>query len=454
MAVDKRVDQFNLAVVPLALTDIFPVVQGPGTAALQCTLADIRDGALQLPVSNTVFVDESFGSDSTGLAERADLPFLTKAAASIAAAALTPSATKRISISVKNFNSAEGIVLGNFIDWDLNGGSIDLAAGALAAIDDNNIACNSVIYNAHTIQRTTAGTNGHAIRLQNAGSVVTVYANNFNSNLLNTILLTNGTLTTYGTVNTTNGTPIQVQAGILVSNGNIVSTSGGILISAGTATLNGNITNSAGQAITNTGGTITMNGNINASSNAANIVISAGSTILNGNSTNTLGICGTTAGSGNLTVNGNTTSGSNASAHGYQLGSTGRCVFNGDISSSAAGAVAVNNIGAAVGGQIIVNGGTITSTLFVPVINFGSGVLILNSCRVITPAAATEAIRKDFASTLILNSTTLIAGAGANSINSVTAENVHVYGTSVANLAINGNTTILVGTLVVDAAVV
>jgi len=43
MAVDKRVDQFGLATTPLALTDILPIVQGAGTAALQTTLQDIKD---------------------------------------------------------------------------------------------------------------------------------------------------------------------------------------------------------------------------------------------------------------------------------------------------------------------------------------------------------------------------------------------------------------------------
>lgn len=57
MAVDKRVDQFGVATLPLLQTDIFPVVQGAGTAALQCTLADIKLGTnpnyLQTTISLT-----------------------------------------------------------------------------------------------------------------------------------------------------------------------------------------------------------------------------------------------------------------------------------------------------------------------------------------------------------------------------------------------------------------
>jgi len=61
-------------------------------------------------VPNTVYVSTS-GSDTTGTAERLDLPFLTIAAAYTAAVALSPSTSKRISIVLFSGTYAENLTI-------------------------------------------------------------------------------------------------------------------------------------------------------------------------------------------------------------------------------------------------------------------------------------------------------------------------------------------------------
>lgn len=133
-------------------------------------------------VSNTVFVDETYGSNSTGAVERRDLPYLTRPVALAAAEAMlpAPSATRRIMIVVDNIVSTTPLELSNFIDYDLQGGSIVVAAGSSAAIDDNNDACNSIVYNANLIKK-TGGTNVFGLRTQNAATNLTIYAKEITS---------------------------------------------------------------------------------------------------------------------------------------------------------------------------------------------------------------------------------------------------------------------------------
>lgn len=126
-------------------------------------------------VSNTVFVDELYGSNTTGAVERRDLPYATRPVALTAAQGMTPTSIKRITIDVANIVSATPLQTSPFIDYNLNGGSIIVTTGATAALDDLNSACDTVIYQANVIKK-TGGTNIFGLRTQNAGTVLTIHA--------------------------------------------------------------------------------------------------------------------------------------------------------------------------------------------------------------------------------------------------------------------------------------
>jgi hypothetical protein len=135
-------------------------------------------GLTSLPVKNTVFVMKN-GSDTTGLVERFDKPFLTIAAARAAAvAAFTPSATNRILIKVFSGNYAEQIILVDYIDYDLSDITLSqVVSGTL--ITDNGIAVNSIVYVKANLISTFLGlSTGYSINITNSGSNVYVYLNN------------------------------------------------------------------------------------------------------------------------------------------------------------------------------------------------------------------------------------------------------------------------------------
>lgn len=205
-----------------------------------CTTINIPIGPAGPPgsqaalfVSNTVFVDELYGNNSTALVERRDLPFLTKSAALAAATAMTPSLSKRIMISIDNIVSTAPITLTNFIDWDLNGGSIQVVGGGVAAIDDNDVATNSIIYNANILSGTTTS----GIRLQNSGTNLTIHAKLTTSSLTNGLNMTGGLLEIFGRISTTlsSGNAIDKEGGNLILNDvTILAPIGGLSINSTT----------------------------------------------------------------------------------------------------------------------------------------------------------------------------------------------------------------------------
>lgn len=167
-------------------------------------------------VSNTVFVDELYGSNSTGAVERRDLPFFTKTAALAAAIGMSPSSSKRIIISVDNVISSLPITLSNFIDYDLNGGSVSVVGGAVAAVDDNNVACNSIIYNVNKL----AGTTTNGVKIQNAGTNLTIHAKETTSSASAAVAISGGQLEIFGRITTTLalGNSIEKSGGNLILN--------------------------------------------------------------------------------------------------------------------------------------------------------------------------------------------------------------------------------------------
>lgn len=293
-----------------------------------------------MPVSKTVFVDYVNGNDVTGAPESMIFPFKTKAAAIVSALTLSPNASNRVIIWVWNGLSTEGIVFTQStigIDFNLNGGSINVSSGSNAAIDDGNFACDSIIYNANTIQCT--GGTGSSIHTRNISTFFTI----------NAINITNSVATTV----------------IFNQNGNLI-----------------------------------VNGNIKGGALVQNIVSSQGvSTIINGN------IVGTNTG--------NTTG---------LIVAAGICKLNGDVTSAG-----INAIG--------ISAGTLTT-----------------NGRIVANSASRNSILKT-GGILILESPIIVAGSGAFSVNSTTAQNIIIYGMGQQNLAENGNTTYKVGTMITDVLV-
>jgi len=88
-------------------------------------------------IQNTVYVMKS-GSDSTGLVERFDKPFLTITAARVAALAYYTSRTEneRVKIIVESGLYTEGIIIYDFIDYDLGNSVIAPTALNVSCIAD------------------------------------------------------------------------------------------------------------------------------------------------------------------------------------------------------------------------------------------------------------------------------------------------------------------------------
>ncbi len=422
---------------------------------LAINTATSATGITNVTLANTVFVAKN-GNDTTGLVERLDKPFLTFSAARAALLAnFTPSATNRILIDAYPGSYNEGLILDNYVDYNLRDIVLELNSGVNATITDNNIACNSIISGSAIVRRTGTGAT-QAFRIQNSNSIVEFHYNSLYSSTGKAVDIAAGNVYMYGsTISGSLAATVSISGGNVVIKSNITSVDNGcVLISGGVLTIYGSISNIAGQSITNSGGTLYLYGNIDAASASRNVVCNAGSIFIIGNNSNSLSGCATLSGSSNYTITGDSTAGSSGSAHAYQLGTTGVVTINGNVICSATGAIPIDNNGAAIGGKIIINNSTIYSGAYIAISNLGSATLILNCCRVQAPTAAMDAIQKNFNSNLIINCSTLIAGAGAYSINSLSAEDVLIYGACQANLAPNSNTNLLVGTLVISSSVV
>ena len=121
---------------------------------------------LKLQVNNTVYVMKN-GSDSTGLVQRFDKPFLTIGAARTAALAYFTSRTQdaRVRIVVESGYYAESISIDDFIDYDLGNSVISGIAGTptiyapqISYTATTNGVPNCVIYGSAIIYNSFANT--------------------------------------------------------------------------------------------------------------------------------------------------------------------------------------------------------------------------------------------------------------------------------------------------------
>jgi hypothetical protein len=158
------------------------------------------------------------GVDATGLVERFDKPFLTIAAARAAALVAFTSRTvnNRVKIIVESGNYLEGIIIDNFIDYDLGNSVIsplNASPNTQSCIADNGSSYtvipalakgeyNAMIYGNATFNSTnTTPSNGYyGIGITNANSVdlnLYVQCNRINSEYYDSIFMVTGTATIY-----------------------------------------------------------------------------------------------------------------------------------------------------------------------------------------------------------------------------------------------------------------
>lgn len=189
-----------------------------GTAVAATDLGAITTITINAPViQNTVYVMKS-GNDSTGLVERFDKPFLTIGAARSAALVAFTSRTvnNRVKIIVESGNYLEGIIIDNFIDYDLGNSVIsplNASPNTESCIADNGSSYtvipplakgeyNAMIYGNATFNSANATpSNGYyGIGITNANSVdlnLYVQCNRINSEYFDAIYMKTGTATVY-----------------------------------------------------------------------------------------------------------------------------------------------------------------------------------------------------------------------------------------------------------------
>ena len=112
--------------------------------ALVSTISGTRSfTSLKRLVANTVFVDPIYGSDSTGLVERQDKPFLTITAAENAALTYytTRTQTARVLIDVMPGEMTGALALNDFIDYRFSNNTIN-APAAQRTIYDSDLGTN------------------------------------------------------------------------------------------------------------------------------------------------------------------------------------------------------------------------------------------------------------------------------------------------------------------------
>lgn len=151
----------------------------------------------QLVVNNTVFVMKN-GSDSTGLVERMDKPFLTIGAARTAALAYFTSRTQndRVRIVVESGKYDESIFVDDFIDYDLGdsvisgiSGTATIYAPQMAYTATTNGVPNCIIYGSAIIYNSFANTATLETRGDNLYLVVncnTLYGEQYEAILMRT----------------------------------------------------------------------------------------------------------------------------------------------------------------------------------------------------------------------------------------------------------------------------
>ena len=152
-------------------------------------------------------------------------------------------------------------------------------------------------------------------------------------------------------------------SGVIISNGNITSTTGDIVSTAGAVTANGNITSNTGDIVSTTGA-VTADGNItsnngNIISSNGDIISSNGAITADGNITSTQG--NLTVSAGTITADGNITA-----TTGDITSTTGAVTADGNITSNTGNIISsTGNIEASTGNFSAPNGGlTVDQNIF------------------------------------------------------------------------------------------
>ncbi len=400
-----------------------------------------------VPIANTIFVAKN-GNDTSALAAFTAAgnkgvltkPFLTLAAARLAAISLTPSNVNRILIKVYSGYYAEQLVLYDFVDWDLMDSIIDLQAGSdLYTIDDLDGAADSIIYGNAQILRSTSGTGG-SIRTT-FPSTLKIYADKFTCSVGGggSILCSDGTQVINGeceSTSITNQTIVCNGTGNQTINGKCTST--GVLNNTiacqddGIVTINGDCISEGATLIFSSTGTLTINGNCTSTDNIIGTSSGSGDIIINGNCNGLVDHENT----GTWTINGNITEGGCVIQTGNLL------IVNGSVYSSSGVAVDCG-AGVTAAGTIIINGnvisdgdiaaecsgsghtliinGDVTSSIDIAVSVVNTTTTRING-RIVTTATNKDACKQQGASVLILDGCTLIAnGTGKSIANGSTA---------------------------------
>lgn len=233
-----------------------------GTGVTATDLASITTITINAPViQNTVYVMKS-GNDSTGLVERFDKPFLTIAAARSAAlvAFTSRTANARVKIIVESGNYLEGIIIDDFIDYDLGNSVIsplNTVANTESCISDNGSVYTlttkgqytSIIYgNATLNSANVTPANGYfGIGITNANSInlnLYVQCNQINSEYWDAIYMKTGNAIVYanhiynGKTDSNVFSPIRLSSGatnppmLTVFNALIFNNSNGLAVNA------------------------------------------------------------------------------------------------------------------------------------------------------------------------------------------------------------------------------
>lgn len=383
-------------------------VTGP-TGPTGVTGATGETGPSELFVQRTVFVDYTYGNDGTGQVERLDLPFQTKAAALTAALTLTPTATDRVLISVAMGLSSLPItytssVLG--VDWDLNGGSIDISSGAIGAVDDGGNIVDTVVYNAKDLK--TSGTSTGSSVQTSAGSVMTIHGNVSSSAASADCATTSGIQIIYGDITGStgsNGAECIGATGIQRVYGNINTVSTGAFCSNGEQYIYGNIESSGSIGANASAGTQIICGDVSHTGGGSSGVDAV--------------ICSGTA---SQRITGNITNTDTHATTGYGINktSTGTSEYSGNVTAVNSPALNVTS------GTTRINSGSRLVSSGANAVTKSGGVLILEGGMA------------------LIATTNSIAGAGT----------VLVYGTIVQNVAEAGTIVYDVGVVITDVAVV
>lgn len=436
-------------------------VYTPGSQAAGSILTSDANGlatwtsalaASAIALANTVFVAKN-GVDATGVIGRLDKPFLTLAAARTAAVAAVPSATNRILIKVFSGTYLEGIVLANFVDWDLGNAVIDLQAGSLATIDDNGVACESVIYGKATIKRTTAGTQG-CVRTSHASTVLSVFCDSLSSSIGVTILCTTGTQyvearKTYSLQTVTCTAGIQT---VRVINNNVSSIGIGTCITnGGTQTIYANVYPAA--AVTCTSGIQKIYGNVL----EVGVVCSGGAQTIYGDVSSSGGADVAACSGGTQTIYGTVAQLSNVGPASFCLTctGTGTQVHTGSLISIniTAGSGLINHASTSV--TSVYTSTTVASACVTVVgLQISTGTVRLKNSYINVTGTNSTPVYKS-GGTLIIENSTLVSTAGGYCISSPSPQSVKIYGTCQANLAKNSAFLITeqVNSIVIDANV-